>query len=121
MPALPAPRPDAREPAGGGSAAVETTGVERDAEPTGPEPDATAEPRGQANVQDLPLPAPVVLVEETVTHIDLEEPWSAAATGQPTVVEETVQAIDVEEPVAELEGPEQALAAEPLAPPEAPD
>src|SRR5260370_39777339 len=106
MPALPAPRPDAREPAGGGSAAVETTGVESEAEPTGPEPDATAEPRGQGNVQDLPLPAPVVLVEETVPHIDMEEPWSAAAAPA-TVVEETVQATVAEGPAAAVGGHEQ--------------
>jgi hypothetical protein len=104
---------------------METTGMESEAEPTeptGPESDATAEPRGpgMGNVQDLPLPAPVMLVEETVTHIDMEEPWSAAAA-QATVVEETVQAIVVEGPMAEMEGHEQSLGAEPLASSEAPD
>jgi hypothetical protein len=122
-PAMPAPPPAAAEPPVAVSAALETTGVESEAEPPGAESDATAEPRRQGNVQDLPLPAPVVLVEESVTHIDLEEPWSAAA-GQATVIEETVQAIVVEGPVAEMEGYEQSLEAEPLASsqaPEAPD
>jgi hypothetical protein len=117
MPAMPAPPPDAAELPVAVSAAMETTGVESEAEPTeptGPESDATAAARGQGNVQDLPLSAPVVPVEETVTHIDMEEPLSAAA-GQATVIEETVQAIVVEGPVAEMEGHEQSLEAEPLA------
>jgi hypothetical protein len=123
MPAMPAMPAAAAEPPVAVSAAMETTEVESAAEPTeppGPQSDATAEPRGQGNVQDRPLPAPVVLGEETVTHIDLEEPWSAAAAGQATVVEETVQAIVVEGPVAEMEGHEQSLEAEPLASSETP-
>jgi hypothetical protein len=114
MPAVPAMPPDAAEPPVAVSAAQPTTGAESEAEPTGSESDATAEPRGQGmgNVQDLPLPAPVMLVEETVTHIDMEEPWSAAATGQATVVEE---------PGAEIAEHEQSLEAEPLASSEAPD
>jgi len=121
MPAMPAMPPAAAEPPVAVSAALETTGVESEAEPTepiGPESDATAAARGQGNVQDRPLSAPVVLVEETVTHIDMEEPWSAAA-GQATVIEETVQAIVVEGPEAEMEGHEQSLGAEPLASSEA--
>jgi len=126
VPAMPASPPDAAEPPVAVSAAQPTTGVASEAEPTeppGPESDATAEPRGQGmgNVQDLPLPAPVMLVEETVTHIDMEEPWSAAAVGHATVVEETVQAIVVEGPGAEMEGHEQSLEAEPLATSEAPE
>jgi hypothetical protein len=123
MPAMPASPPAAAEPPVAVSAAMETTGVASEAEPTeptGPESDATAEPHGQGNVEDRPLPAPVAVVEETVTHIDSEEPWSAA-TGYATVVEETVQAIVVEGPVAEMEGHEQSLEAEPLAPLEAPE
>lgn len=122
-PAMPVSPPVAAEPPVAVSTAQPTTGVASEAEPTeptGPESAATTEPRGQGNVQEIPLPAPVELVEETVTHIDSEEPWSAAAAGQATVVEETVQAIVVEGPVAEMEGHEQPLESEPLAPSEAP-
>jgi hypothetical protein len=118
-PAMPASPPAAAEPPVAVSAAMETTEVESEAEPIGPESDATAEPHGQGNVQDRPLPAPVVVVEETVTHIDMEEPWSAAAAGHATAVEETVQAIVVEGPVAEMEGHEQSLEAGLLASSEA--
>ena len=124
MPAMPAMPPAAAEPPVAVSAALETTGVESEAEPTepiGPESDATAAARGQGNVQDRPLSAPVMLAEETVTHIDMEEPWSAAAVGHATVIEETVQAIVVEGPGAEMEGHEQSLEAEPLATSEAPE
>jgi hypothetical protein len=123
-PAMPASPPAAAEPPVAVSAAQLTTGAESEAEPTeppGPESDATTEPRGQGNVQAIPLPAPVLLVEETVTHIDMEEPWSAAAAGHATVVEETVQAIVVEGPVAEMAGHEQSLGAETLASSDAPD
>ncbi len=94
MPAMPASPPAAAEPPVAVSAAMETTEVESEAEPVGSESDATTAPHGQGSVQDRPLPAPVVVVEETVTHIDMEEPWSAAAA-QATAVEETVQAIVV--------------------------
>src|SRR5260221_4014270 len=120
MPAMPASPPAAAEPPVAVSAAMETTEVESEAEPIGPESDATAEPHRQGNVQDRPLTAPVVVVEETVTHIDMEEPWSAAAA-QATAVEETVQAIVVEGPMAGMEGHEQSLEAELLASSEGPD
>jgi hypothetical protein len=116
-PAMPAP-PPAAEPPVAVSAAQPITGAESEAVPPGLQSDAAAEPRGLGNVQDPPLPAPVVEVEETVQHIDMEEPWSAAA-GQATVVEEAVQASVVEGPVADMAGHEQELEAKPLATSEA--
>ncbi len=84
----------------------ESTEVEHVAEPTGPQSDAAAEPLGQGSVQ--------------VQHRVVEEPLAAAAT-QATVIEDTVQAIVVEGPVAELEGQEQAVEAEPLTPSPSPE
>src|SRR5258706_8747630 len=58
-PAMPASPPAAAKPPVAVSAAMETTEVESEAEPIGPQSDATAEPHRQGNVQDRPLPAPV--------------------------------------------------------------